>query len=46
MCSWVEDHFKLFFTETHNEVKKRTNHQVVKDAVADVLSMVNVDDKK
>lgn len=24
MCSWVEDSFKLFFSETHNEVKKRT----------------------
>ena len=24
MCAWVEDHFKLFFTETHSEVKKRT----------------------
>jgi hypothetical protein len=24
MCAWVEEHFKLFFTETHNEVKKRT----------------------
>lgn len=24
MCTWIEDHFKLFFTETHSEVKKRT----------------------
>lgn len=46
MCAWVEDHFKLFFTETHSEVKKRTQHQAVKDAVNDVLIMVDVDDKK
>lgn len=26
LCSWVEEHFKLFFTETHAEVKKRTQH--------------------
>lgn len=26
LCSWIEEHFKLFFTETHAEVKKRTQH--------------------
>lgn len=46
MCAWVEDQFKLFFTETHNEVKKRTQHAAVKEATADVLLMVNVEDKK
>jgi hypothetical protein len=46
LCSWVEEHFKLFFTETHADVKKRTQHQAVKDAANDVLLMVDVDDKK
>jgi hypothetical protein len=46
MCAWVEETFKLFFTETHNEVKKRTQHAIVKEAVNDVLCMVNVEDKK
>ena len=46
MCSWVEDSFKLFFSETHSEVKKRTQHASVKEAIEDVLSMVNIEEKK
>ena len=46
MCSWVEDHFKLFFTETHSEVKKRTQFPAVKESADDVLQMVDVEGKK
>ena len=46
MCSWVEDHFRLFFTETHNEVKKRTQIPAVKEVANDVLQMVDTEGKK
>lgn len=44
MVQWVEEQFKLFFFETHTDLGRRVSG-VVKEAVADVLTMVDVDDK-
>ena len=46
MVTWVEEAFKLFFVETHNQIKERSKSQKVKEAVDDVMSMVNLEDKK
>ena len=46
MVTWAEEQFKLFFVETHNGVKGRTQSQKVKQAVDDVMSMINLEDKK
>ena len=46
MCRWVEETFKLFFLETHQDLKKRTCHQLVKDSVDDTLSLVDLEVKK
>ena len=46
MCVWVEETFKQHFVETHNEVKKRTQHAAVKEAVNDVMQMVDTEGKK
>lgn len=46
MVPWVEESFKLFFVETHNALAARSQSKNVKEAVADVLSMVNLEDKK
>ena len=26
LCTWVEESFKLFFKETHTDLRKRTSH--------------------
>jgi hypothetical protein len=46
MVTWAEETFKLFFVETHNQVKDRVDSSKVKEAVADVMSMINLEDKK
>jgi len=43
MVTWVEEQFKLFFKETHNELDNRTSHPEIKQAVADLFSMVQLD---
>ena len=46
MVTWVEESFKLFFVETHNQVKERVSGAKVREAVLDVMSMVNLEEKK
>lgn len=46
MVCWVEESFKLFFKETHQKLSERTASSKVKEAITDVLSMVNLEDKK
>lgn len=46
MVTWVEETFKLFFVETHNQLKEKTQSSKVKQAIADVMSMVDLEDKK
>ena len=46
MCMWVEETFKLFFKETHQELKRRVQASSVKDSIADVLSLVDLEQKK
>ena len=46
MCTWVEESFKLFFKETHTELKKRAQHEEVKQAVDDLFNMLVLEDKK
>lgn len=46
MCQWVEETFKLFFLETHQELKKRVQFTTVKEAIEDVLSLVDLEQKK
>ena len=43
MVTWVEEQFKLFFKETHTELENRTGHAEVKQAIADLFSMVQLD---
>ena len=43
MVTWVEEQFKLFFKETHTELDNRTAHPEIKQAVADLFSMVQLD---
>jgi hypothetical protein len=43
---WVEETFKLFFLETHQELKKRTQSVQVKEAIEDVLSLVDLEPRK
>jgi len=43
---WVEETFKLFFLETHQELKKRTQIITVKESIEDVLSLVDLEPKK
>ena len=45
LVTWVEEQFKLFFKETHSELAARSAHAEVKQAVEDVFSMVNLEDK-
>ena len=47
MVTWVEEQFKLFFKESHETLKQKPDQSSeVKKAINDVLSMVNLDDKK
>lgn len=46
MTEWVEEDFTLFLTETHQELRKTTGQQSVKDAVDDVFEMVKLGEKK
>ena len=43
MVTWVEEQFKLFFKETHTELEGRTTHPEIKQAVADLFSMVTLE---
>ena len=43
---WVEETFKLFFLETHEDLKKRVQAAPVKQAIEDVLSLVDLEMKK
>lgn len=43
MVNWVEEQFKLFFKETHNDLRNRVSAAEVKEAVDDLLSMVTLD---
>lgn len=45
MCQWVEDQFNMFFTETHTDLKVRTQDANTKDAIDDVTSMVEFEKK-
>jgi len=44
MVTWVEESFKLFFKETHNELENNTQHADVKQAKQDLFSMVDFKD--
>lgn len=46
MVTWVEENFKLFFVETHNTLKEKSSSNKVKQSVEDVMSMVNLEEKK
>jgi len=46
LCVWLEESFKLFFTETHNALKKRVNNTAVEQAIEDVISLVDLEEKK
>ena len=46
VCMWVEETFKLFFLETHEDLKKRVQAAPVKQAIEDVLSLVDLEMKK
>lgn len=37
VCGWVEDSFKVYFQETHTELKKRVGQDNLKDACSDVM---------
>jgi hypothetical protein len=37
MVVWLEENFKQVFRETHVDVRKRTQHAAVKEAVGDVV---------
>lgn len=43
MCVWLEDAFKLFFKETHDNLKARVSAAAVKESVDDVMSLVATD---
>ena len=46
MCNWVEETFKAFFSETHEELKKRSKDNNLKETIGDVISMVDLGGKK
>jgi len=43
MVNWVEEQFKLFFKETHTELRNRATASEVKEAADDLFSMVTLD---
>ena len=46
MCTWVEESFKLFFKETHTELRKNAQQEDVQQAVDDLFNMLVLEDKK
>lgn len=37
ICTWVEEQFRLFFSETHNDLAKRMVDQSIRGAIADLM---------
>jgi len=46
MCKWVEEEFRGEFQQSHQLLCKRVPHQNVREAVVDVLSMLDFEAKK
>ena len=44
MVTFVEEQFKMFFKETHDEIYNRVAFSEVKEAIEDVKSMVELRD--